>query len=138
MRTSHIALVVALCLPTLPAIAQAKEPKPAAKNTVKPVAIPKGAVKAEDGSYRYTDSKGKKWIYRQTPFGISKAEDVPDTKPKETFDNVTAKEDGDVIRFERPGPFGVYKWQRNKTELNEMEKAVWEREKAKAAAPKQQ
>jgi len=139
MKKLHIALVAVFCLSTLPAVAQAKDPKPPAKNVVKPLEIPKGAVKGDDGSYRYTDSKGKKWIYRNTPFGVSRAEDVPDTKPKETFDNVTATEDGDVIKFERPGPFGVYKWQTKKSDLSEMEKTVWEREKAKTAtAAKQQ
>jgi len=133
MKTFAIALILAVCLS-----AQAKDPNPPAKNEIKQVEIPKGAVKSEDGSYRYTDSKGKKWIYRKTPFGIAKAEDVPDTRPKETYDNVTAREDGDMIRFERPGPFGVYKWQTKKSELSDMEKAVWEREKAKAAAAKQQ
>ena len=42
-------------------------------------------------------------------------------------------EDGDAIRFERPGPFGVAKWQRKKTELNEVEHAVWDRELQKRA-----
>ncbi len=131
MKKYHIALLIALSFGG-PALAQTK-------NVVKPVEIPKGAVQAEDGSYRHTDSKGKKWIYRKTPFGVSRAEDVPDKKPpKETFDNVTATEDGDVIRFERPGPFGTYKWQTKKADLSEMEKAVWEREKTKAAAAKQQ
>jgi hypothetical protein len=136
MKLPYIALLTALCTSTLPA--QTTDPKPPVKNVLKPLEIPKDAVKAEDGSYRYTDSKGKKWIYRNTPFGVSRVEDVPDMRPKPTFDNVTAKEDGDVIKFERPGPFGVYKWETKKSDLSEMEKAVWEREKAKAVTAKQQ
>ena len=42
-----------------------------------------------------------------------------------------ATEDGDTIRFERPGPFGTYKWQRKKTDLDEMEQTVWARESAR-------
>ena len=35
-----------------------------------------------------------------------------------------ATEDGDTVRFERPGPFGVYKWQKKKSDLDETEKAA--------------
>ena len=98
------------------------------------IVIPAGAAKAEDGSYHYTDAQGKKWIYCKTPFGVARAEDQPvDRKPLETAKDVKATEDGEFIRFERPGPFGTYKWQRRKTELDEMEQAVWERQKARAA-----
>lgn len=100
------------------------------------VEIPAGAVQSEDGAWHYTDDKGKKWVYRKTPFGIARAEDKPVQSPEEAmkrFENVKATEDGDSIRFERPGPFGTYKWQRKKTELNEMERAVWEREKSRTA-----
>jgi hypothetical protein len=136
MKLPYFALLATLCVSALPA--QTKDPKPPAKNVLKPTEIPKDAVKADDGSYRYTDPKGKKWIYRNTPFGVAKVEDVPDTRPRQTFDNVTAKEDGDVIKFERPSPFGVYKWETKKSELSEMEKTVWEREKAKTVTAKQQ
>ena len=81
-----------------------------------------------------TDSQGKKWIYRKTPFGIARIEDKPvEAKRAEVPKDMKATEDGETIRFERPGPFGAYKWQRKKTELNEMEQAVWDREKVRAA-----
>ena len=96
--------------------------------------IPAGAVKSDDGSYHYTDKSGKKWIYRQTPWGVSKAEDKPaEPLPVERYDNVTATDAGDSVHFERPGPFGTYKWNRKKTELSDMEQAVWNRERARAA-----
>jgi hypothetical protein len=96
--------------------------------------IPAKAVKTEDGSYRYTDKKtGKKWLYRRTPFGVARLEDKP-VAAAELPSDMTASEDGDTVRFERPGPFGTYKWQRSKTELNEMEQAVLAREKTRAAA----
>ena len=38
-------------------------------------AIPAGAVKVDEGIYKYTDAQGKKWIYRSTPFAILKLED---------------------------------------------------------------
>src|SRR5215470_16679683 len=40
--------------------------------------IPKGAVETEPGTFRYTDTDGKKWIYRKTPFGVARLEDKPE------------------------------------------------------------
>jgi hypothetical protein len=101
--------------------------------------IPAGAVASEDGSYHYTDTQGKKWIYRKTPFGVARIEEKAveakaDDKPLEPPKGMKATENGDNIHFERPGPFGVYKWDRKKTELNDMEQAVWDREKARTAS----
>ncbi len=127
-----VALAALLLLPHL---ATAQEPQPAAAPQPAPakeapkIEIPAVAVKSADGFYRYTGPTGKKWIYRKTPFGIARTED----KPAESSEDVKVTEDGDSIRFERPSPFGAYKWERKKTELNEMERAAWDREKARAA-----
>jgi hypothetical protein len=101
--------------------------------------IPASAVEFEPGSYRYTDAKGKKWILRPTPFGIARIEDTGAPLPKKgeqnhSMDGVKVTEHGDSVKFERPGPFGVYKWEKKKTDLDADEKAAWEREKAKTAA----
>ena len=59
-------------------------PKAAAKaapkvgDASKPMAIPSDAVLGEDGDYHYTDPQGKKWIYRKTPFGVTRMEDSPE------------------------------------------------------------
>ena len=107
---------------------------------VKPVEIPKGAVETEPGTFRFTDAHGKKWIYRKTPFGVARMEDKPvadrAVQAADSSAGVTAVEDGDSIHFERPGPFGAYRWTTRKTELNEMERTVWNREKANAASKK--
>lgn len=100
------------------------------KSSVKPMTIPKGAVKTDDG-YRVVDAKGKVWIYRETPFGITKSaykapEPVVAPDPaKET--RVSAKEAGDSVQFERTGPFGVSHWQKKKTALTPEEQAIWDR-----------
>jgi hypothetical protein len=122
----------------------AKKPKPAPANKVQDLTIPAGAIEVEPYTYSYTDPQGKKWIYRKTPFGISRAEDTPvavddarDLKKDENarlVNTTTAVEQGGLILFERPGPFGLTKWQRKKTELNEVERAVWDRELQKRAA----
>jgi hypothetical protein len=114
-----------------------KTPAPPAK-TIKPLEIPKNAVETEPGTFRATDSDGKRWIYRKTPFGVSRAEDTPDAnaaaapKPADSADGVTAVEDGDTVRFERSGPFGVYKWSKKKSELDETERTALERSRAAA------
>jgi hypothetical protein len=55
----------------------------------------------------------------KTPFGESKEPDsgLPATKITESGDNVT---------FERPSPFGVYRWTRKKSELTAGERKLWE------------
>ena len=98
---------------------------------IRPVEIPKGAVESDPGSYRFTDSEGHKWIYRKTPFGVARIPDQPaPAKPVASQTaiaaGVKAVDAGDSVKFERPGPFGVYRWQTRKSELNEMERAAWD------------
>lgn len=98
--------------------------------------IPAGAVETEPGLFHSTDAKGRKWVYRQTPFGVSRWEEgasasapaVPGAAPE-----MKAFEEGDSVRFERRTPFGVSVWRQKKTELNDKERAVWERRQDPAA-----
>jgi hypothetical protein len=96
------------------------------------IVIPAGATQTEPGTYTYTDAQGKKWIYRKTPFGIARAEDKPSVAPAvPAAANITAAEDGDTVRFERPGPFGPYRWQKKKSELTADEQAALEKSRGK-------
>jgi hypothetical protein len=138
-------LLIALCFTA--ALFAADDPKakkddPAKAQTEaaeKPLTeIPAGAVEFEPGFYHYTDAKGKKWILRKTPFGIARIEDTgaPLRNKRDEdhgMEGVKVTEDGDSVKFERPGPFGIRKWEKKKTDLDAGEKAAWEREKAKAA-----
>jgi len=94
----------------------------------KPMAIPPDAVLGEDGDYHYADPQGKKWIYRKTPFGVTRMEDSPErAAAKAAAANgagIKATEDGDIVRFERLGPFGVWKWEKKKSDLDDSEKAA--------------
>ncbi len=101
------------------------------------ITIPAGAVEVEPYIYRYTDAAGKKWIYRKTPFGVMRLEDKPlsanaaeklQDERTRLIESTSAVEEGDAIRFERAWPFGRTQWQRKKTELNDVERAVWNRE----------
>lgn len=107
---------------------RAAQPKVAAAQTV-----PSGAEKVDVGSWRYKDPAGKTWIYRQTPFGLVHFEEK--TEAEEPLPpGMKAVEDGESVRFERPGPFGTVKWVRPKLELTDVERKVWERDSKKADA----
>jgi len=122
-------------------VSKKSRPAPAKQTSAQPeVTLPSGANETAPGTYSYTDAQGRKWIYRKTPFGLAKFEDkpIPDItgampqnpdKPKES---TKAIEDGDSIRFERSGPFGSYRWKRKKTELNETEQAIWDKQREQA------
>ena len=117
----------------------AAAPAKAKTNVSAPPEIPAAAVETETGTYKYTDPQGRKWIYRKTPFGISRLEDKPPSEaggagPVDRLANAKAIEDGDSVRFEVPTPFGVHKWQKKKSELDEMEQAAWTRALTQAKA----
>src|SRR5262249_30260191 len=97
--------------------------------------IPATAVQTAPGVYSYKDAQGKKWIYRTTPFGVVRLEDRPAAPPtaaeKASLASIKAFDAGEFVRFERPGPFGTYKWQTKKSELSEPERAAWEKSRMK-------
>ena len=115
-----------------PPAKKADAPAPAA---TKVAGVPAGAVETEPGVYHFTDHDGKNWIYRKSPFGVVRLEDKATSPDKNdrTLQEIKATEDGDSIRFERQTPFGPSRWQKKKTELNETEKAVWERQQQSQA-----
>lgn len=132
MRLLLVFGVAAILMTAAESPARKAAPKPDS-----PAGIPAGAVAAGPGSYRFTDKTGTIWIYRQTPFGVSRVEEKPAAPAAvQVPDGVRASEDGDSIRFERPGPFGTYRWQRKKSELNEFERSVWDRQSSGPDAPR--
>jgi hypothetical protein len=97
--------------------------------------IPKDATPLPDGSYRYVDKSGKKWIYRNTPFGVSKSEERPGPPIAQISDDPAKTEDlGDSVRFTRPTPFGPKVWTKKKTDLDTYEKQIWDRDQKKKTA----
>ena len=99
--------------------------------------IPKDATPLPDGSYRYVDKSGKKLIYRQTPFGVSKAEEHPVAQATQRIEDDPAKSEdqGESVRFSRPTPFGPKVWTKKKSELDSYEKSIWERDQQKNGSP---
>ena len=120
-----------------------QDPKPAkAADGSKPMAIPAGATRSEDGDFHYTDPQGKKWIYRQTPFGVARLEEKTEAQTNALMADkaagIKATEDGDKVRFERQGPFGVWKWEKKKSELDATETAALQKARGEIATSKQE
>jgi hypothetical protein len=104
--------------------------------------IPPGATLVEPNLYRLTDSNGKTWNYRQTPFGITKWEETsapaahpaPQPNPVKS-EPVVVTDLGDSYRFQKKTPFGASNWVRKKSELTDEEKALVGGQPAQSAAP---
>lgn len=131
-----VALLFSLLAPLLVSGAEQKKTQSRQAKTPQKLEIPKEAKKVEPFTWRYTDPQGKTWIYRETPFGVVRfpEEQAVTAKPVDDLDSWTAVEEGDSVRFERPGPFGKYRWTRKKAELSETERQVWERESRKMSS----
>lgn len=131
----------------LASLAQSKE------TAAPPVGIPKEAVAVDGNTWRWVDKQGKAWLFRSTPFGMMRSEEPkaaaaaksPETAPAAApaasgldaaLALVTVKEEGDTLRFSRPGPFGTYSWVKKKSQLDRDETIVWTRAQAKAPARK--
>ena len=118
------------------ATSTAKKAAPA--STVKPVTIPADAVKTGDNTYSKTDAQGKTWLYVKTPFGVTKSE-APSAAQKQAAAIVPPEEgfkvveEGDNVRFSKNSPFGVQTWTKNKSELTDDERGIWERQKQAVA-----
>jgi hypothetical protein len=103
--------------------------------------IPEGAVQLEAYTYSYTDPEGKEWIYRRTPFGVSRVLRSDTERPAGSgglngvapshVPEIKVVEAGDDLQFEQNSPFGIRKWTKKKTELTSDEQAAWDRLKKK-------
>ena len=134
-----LAPLLAAADPKPAAQAPAPAAKPAARRTAPLLTVPKDAVQTKPGTWIWTDPQGKRWIYRKTPFGLSRFEapsaEAEAAERRKLLELTHATEIGDSVKFERPGPFGVYTWQRKKTDLDPEEKLIWERSRAQSSAP---
>lgn len=131
--------LIILLMPVALLIAQKKTtpPKPAPSSQAEAPRIPDGAKQVEPYLFSYTDPQGKKWLYRQTPFGVVKWEDKPASNAP-VVDNTPAPvitDLGDSVRFQYKTPFGEQKLVRKKSELTDDEKALIQRDQEKRAAP---
>lgn len=145
----RLRLTMAVLLPALLWAADVKKkaaPKPPPapskqQEAAQPASVlPKNARQISAGVWEATEADGTVSRYQATPWGgIMKVQGLRTTpgpagiRP-DPIDRTTAVEDGDSIRFEKPGPLVLYTWTTRKSELNDEERAVWERVKAKKEA----
>lgn len=129
----------AFVLPLLLLTAQDK--KPAA--TPPAGAMPTGAVKIDENTYKLKEKDGKTWVYRKTPFGVSRLPEEQFTKQNEAPLIEPAREAkvkvtdlGTEYKFERAHPFGIQMWKKAKKDLTEDEKKYIESTKVETAVEK--
>jgi hypothetical protein len=120
---------------------QPKSSEPEAKPYApKPLMPPAGAVEIRPHEWRYIEkgSGGKPdkvWIYRRTPFGLAKSEEET-SSDVDPSTGIEAVDKGASVEFSSNSPFGIKRWTRKKTEMDELEKAAYARAAKKAAAAK--
>lgn len=119
---------------------KASAKKPAVPSDSVMARLPAGAKAVGPNEWSYTDPQGKKWIYRRTPFSLAKLDAAQDAavsaesaSDRSMLESTKAEDAGANVRFSRPGPFGPLRWTAAKTELDEFERKVWERDQQKAA-----
>jgi hypothetical protein len=97
--------------PDKAANAKAPPAKTIKPTPIKPATIPKDAVPNGDGSFTWTDKNGEKWLYRKTPFGVSKTSAV---KPESHYEGQPQPKTREVetdkgVELQRDTPFGTAK-----------------------------
>jgi len=130
---------------------------PAAGRSDNSAIIPANAKQIDAHTWMATDQSGKKWFYRQTPFGVVKTDRDPDSETdseqkRSPFDganpaprSAAAEKSlkpppakvvdlGDSYSFERKTPFGPSRWTKKKSELTDEEKAMVSASKPQAPA----
>jgi hypothetical protein len=132
LMVSGLMIGTALFATAVSATAAKKKTDPTSTTSTAPAAkpvpsIPKDAVKNPDGTYSYTDQRGQKWLYVNTPFGVMKnAVNDPDSQAPHVAVATKAVDKGETVRFEQSGPFGPISWEKKKTELTDQERQVFD------------
>jgi hypothetical protein len=100
---------------------------------------PFGYARSEEGLVKDSAAAGADTSQRTagTPFGGAKStgNDRSSGKGASSSVEITATEEGDNIRFERPTPFGKTQWVKPKAELNAEETRIWETQRNKPSEP---
>lgn len=108
---------------------EARRDKPAPK--AKPgaaAALPADAEKVAEGVWRARDAQGRTWIYKRTPFGLTRYEEsAPRQEAAAGPAGLRVREaDGSRIVFEKKTPFGVRTWTKSPEELDSEERQALE------------
>ncbi len=122
-----VTLVLMAALPVLAQTTKKAAPRTSAKpapRVAQPLVLPKDATPNPDGSYSWTDKAGKKWLFSKTPFGLSRIEDTGASPASAASSSLKVTDLGEKIRFERPSPFGTNRYEKNKADLTDEERAI--------------
>ncbi len=92
--------------------------------------------------FRFTDKNGKAWLYRKTPFGVSKMDEEQynqfakaQAAATQLESKVNAVDKGETVLFERVTPMGKQSWEKKKSELTGEEK-TWLEQSVASIAPR--
>ena len=130
--------------PAAPAAATTAPKTQAAPTAAATNTIPAGAVQVEPYLFRYTDKDGKVWLYRKTPFGITKSTEqaqqdvtVQQAAAAANLSKVRAIDAGETVRFERSTAMGKQSWEKKKSDLTAEERGWLTQSTGDAAAAPQ-
>lgn len=143
MKTTILMLALAATALWAQPTGTVKKAAPAAKAQAAALELPSAAKPAGTNQWTYTDEKGQDWIYKRTPFGLTR---VPKpgsplaqaqgqgALPSRLHEGISVREEGDTIHFARTGPFGPMKWSKKRDELSEAEQKALEISRRESAA----
>ena len=115
--------------PRAPAVA-------AKKAVIAPLTLPTAAVPSGPNQWTHTDAEGKEWIYRQGPFGLTRApKQAAVVSESRLHEGISVVEQGDRVQFSRQGPFGLTQWTKKLNEVNEVERTAMEKSRAAKLKP---
>ena len=80
----------------------------------------KAGSRSTSATPRSSSTAAAKTTAAASPAPAAQAEDTAPVPGLKAFD------EGEMVRFERPGPFGKYTWRRKKDELTAQERLAWE------------
>jgi hypothetical protein len=115
----------------------------AAPAAAKALELPANAKPNGVNQWTHTDDQGQEWIYKRTPFGLTRLPKPgsalanaqgQNAMPSRLHEGISVREDGDTVHFSRVGPFGPMKWSKKRDELSEAEQAAIVQSRRAAAA----
>jgi hypothetical protein len=115
----------------------AKKAAASAKN--ESATVPPDAVLVGEGTWRHTDSEGKTWTYRRTPFGLIKMAGAPEQSAEGNSSLRVVSVTPGEIEFESVTPFAKPRWKRQRNALTPEEQVALKRyETAQSNSPAKQ
>ena len=108
----------------------------AKKDVIAPLTLPTAAVPSGPNQWTHTDAEGKEWIYRQGPFGLTRApKHAAVVSESRLHEGISVVEQGDRVQFSRQGPFGLTQWTKKLDEVNEVERTAMEKSRTAKSKP---